>query len=154
MPLTLSLLPEEGVSAFAAVDDAAMSTWPYAQAMGLGLPCSRREMVERWVRHGLLHDSTQTYLRVCDGATGAMVAGALWRFAPGEEEARGEEEGGEVEVDERARAFGRARREMWEEFKAGFFAEGAYASESFFFWCFVVVWEGRTRRATTEEGMK
>lgn len=134
--LALSLLTEEDVPAFAAVDDAAMASWPYAQAMGVGLPGPRIEMVERWVRHGLLHDSTQTYLRVCDEGSGEMVAGALWRFAPAEEGAGGreeeeeEEEEGQSEGERKAKAFGRARREMWEAFRAGFFGGGeAYASE-------------------------
>ncbi|KAM0702577.1 hypothetical protein Q7P35_010008 [Cladosporium inversicolor] len=83
MPLTLSLLTDTDVHAFAVVDDAAMADWPYARAMGLNLPGPRIQMVEDWVRQGLTTDSTQTYLKVEDDETGEMVAGALWRFDDG-----------------------------------------------------------------------
>jgi hypothetical protein len=144
MPLTLSLLDPAEAHAFAVVDDAAMADWPYAIAMGLGLPGPRIQMVEDWVRHGLQEDSTQTYLQVSDDETGEMVAGAMWRFTPvGDGEGRkSESEGGrettekKAEGDEKAgmaKAFARARREMWEEFEGTFFAGESYASESIFF---------------------
>lgn len=147
MPLTLSLLTDTDVPAFAAVDDAAMADWPYAQAMGLNLPCSRIEMVEAWVRQGLTTDSTKTYLKVEDDETGEMVAGALWRFDDGVAVERGtggeveeEKEGGEDEDEgaKRAKAFAKARMSMWEEFREGWFPAGeAHASEFCFFFAFV-----------------
>lgn len=148
MTLTLSLLAEEDVHAFAVVDDAAMADWPYAKAMGLNLPGPRIRMVEDWVRHGLEADSTQTYLQVSDDETGEMVAGALWRFQPldddgktvakkhvgatGEETADDDDEGAKM-----AAAFAKARMAMWEEFQATFFPEQAYASKLTFLPSFV-----------------
>ena len=140
MPLTLSLLTDDDVHAFALVDDAAMADWPYARAMGLGLPGPRIQMVEDWVRQGLTTDSTQTYLQVKDDETGEMVAGALWRFDDGkmakqhvgapEKEGGKEEEEGDDGAKKRAAAFAKARGEMWEEFREGWFAgEEGYASE-------------------------
>jgi hypothetical protein len=136
MPLKLSLLSDEDVHAFAVVDDAAMADWPYAQAMGLNLPGPRLQMVEDWVRQGLTTDSTQTYLQVSDDETGEMVAGALWRFDDGEavkrrmgeEDGKKEEEGGD-EGAKKAKAFAEARMRMWEEFRDGWFAGEAHASE-------------------------
>jgi hypothetical protein len=136
MPLKLSLLSDEDVHAFAVVDDAAMADWPYAQAMGLNLPGPRLQMVEDWVRQGLTTDSTQTYLQVSDDETGEMVAGALWRFDDGKAVKRrmgDEEEKGKEEEDEgakKAKAFAEARMKMWEEFRDGWFAGEAHASES------------------------
>lgn len=135
MSLTLSLLADEDVHAFAVVDDAAMADWPYAQAMGLNLPGPRLQMVEDWVRQGLTTDSTQTYLQVSDDETGEMVAGALWRFDDGKVVKRrmGEEVEEEEEGDEgakKAKAFAEARMAMWEEFRDGWFAGEAHASES------------------------
>ena len=135
MPLTLSLLSDEDVHAFAVVDDAAMADWPYAQAMGLNLPGPRIQMVEDWVRQGLTTDSTQTYLKVEDDETGEMVAGALWRFDDGKavkrrmgDEDGKKEEGEDDEGAKKAKAFAEARMRMWEEFRDGWFA--AHASES------------------------
>ena len=138
MTLTLSLLAEEDVHAFAVVDDAAMADWPYAKAMGLNLPGPRIQMVEDWVRQGLTTDSTQTYLKVSDDETGEMVAGALWRFEPLGDGSNvkkhvgsiGEE--GIADEDEAARmaaAFAKARMAMWEEFSSTYFPEQGYASE-------------------------
>jgi hypothetical protein len=141
MPLTLSLLTDDDVHAFAVVDDAAMADWPYAQAMGLNLPGPRLQMVEDWVRQGLTTDSTQTYLKVEDDETGEMVAGALWRFDDGAAVKRrmgeeGEEEKEEDEGAKKAKAFAKARMSMWEEFREGWFAGEAHASEFFFFFFF------------------
>jgi hypothetical protein len=138
MPLTLSLLTDDDVHAFAVVDDAAMADWPYAQAMGLNLPGPRLQMVEDWVRQGLTTDSTQTYLKVEDDETGEMVAGALWRFDDGAAVKRrmgeeGEEEKEEDEGAKKAKAFAKARMSMWVEFREGWFAGEAHASEFFFF---------------------
>ena len=135
MPLTLSLLADEDVHAFAVVDDAAMADWPYAQAMGLNLPGPRLQMVEDWVRQGLTTDSTQTYLQVSDDETGEMVAGALWRFDDGVTVKRHSGSGAttEEEGDEgakKAAAFAKARMEMWEEFKNGWFPAQPHASKS------------------------
>ena len=148
MPLTLSLLEEADIPAFAVVDDAAMKDWPFAIAMGQNLQVPRIEMVEGWVRHGFETDSAQVYLQVSDDETGEMVAGALWRLEDGEgrekqdenvaDEEEGKEEGEsggvktEGEDEEAARmaaAFADARKKMWKEFEAGFFAEEPYASE-------------------------
>lgn len=130
MPLTLSILSEEDAPAFAVVDDAAMADWPYAQAMGLGLPGPRQQMVEDWVRQGIQSDSTQTYLKVLDDETGQMVAGALWRFQP--EDIEKSRMGGNMrEQDEAAKmaaAFSAARTEMWEAFRGEFFPDQPYAS--------------------------
>jgi GNAT superfamily N-acetyltransferase len=140
MPLTLSpLLPTEA-HAFAVVDDAAMAGWPYAQAMAIGIPGPRIRMVEEWVRRRLENDGDETdrYLKVVDGETGEVIAGAVWRFeerdggkvAKGEE--KGEEEGEEEREEENAkmaRAFAKARKNMWEEFERGWFEGEAYASE-------------------------
>jgi len=142
MTLTLSLLAEEDVHAFAVVDDAAMADWPYAQAMGLNLPGPRIQMVEDWVRQGLTTDSTQTYLKVSDDETGEMVAGALWRFEPtgdgstvkkhvgstGKEAAAAD--GDDDEGARMAAAFAAKRMEMWEEFSSTWFPDQPYASES------------------------
>ena len=141
MPLTLSLLSDADVHAFAVVDDAAMADWPYAQAMGLNLPGPRIQMVEDWVRQGLTTDSTQTYLKVEDDETGEMVAGALWRFDDGvavkrrmgDEEEKEEEKKEEGEGAKKAKAFAKARMEMWEEFRDGWFPEQPHASELSFF---------------------
>ena len=137
MPLTLSLLSDEDVHAFAVVDDAAMADWPYAQAMGLNLPGPRLQMVEDWVRQGLTTDSTQTYLKVSDDETGEMVAGALWRFDDGvavkKHVGSGGAAGEKKEEDEgakRAAAFAKARMAMWEEFRDGWFPEQPHASKS------------------------
>ena len=141
MPLTLSLLSDEDVHAFAVVDDAAMADWPYAQAMGLNLPGPRLQMVEDWVRQGLTTDSTQTYLKVSDDETGGMVAGALWRFDDGvavkkhvgSGGAAGEKKEEDEEDDEgakRAAAFAKARMAMWDEFREGWFPEQPHASKS------------------------
>lgn len=133
MPLTLSLLTDEDVHAFAVVDDAAMADWPYARAMGLNLPGPRIQMVEDWVRQGLITDSTQTYLKVEDDETGEVVAGALWRFDDGKAVKRRMGEEGKEEGDEgakRAAAFAKARMEMWEEFREGWFPGQPHASES------------------------
>jgi len=137
MPLTLSLLADGDVHAFAVVDDAAMADWPYAQAMGLNLPGPRLQMVEDWVRQGLTTDSTQTYLQVSDDETGEMVAGALWRFDDGKavkrrmgDEDGKKEEGEDDEGAKKAKAFAEARMRMWEEFRDGWFAGEAHASES------------------------
>lgn len=142
MPLTLSLLSDEDVHAFAVVDDAAMADWPYAQAMGLNLPGPRLQMVEDWVRQGLTTDSTQTYLKVSDDETGEMVAGALWRFDDGvamkrrigaaheEEKATDEAREEEDEGAKKAAAFAKARMGMWEEFRDGWFPEQPHASKS------------------------
>lgn len=137
MPLTLSLLTDEDVHAFAVVDDAAMADWPYARAMGLNLPGPRIQMVEDWVRQGLTTDSTQTYLKVEDDETGEMVAGALWRFDDGKAVKKhvgaaeqGKKEGGEEdEGAKRAAAFAKARMAMWEEFREGWFPGQPHASE-------------------------
>lgn len=138
MPLTLSLLQEEDIPAFAAVDDAAMADWPYGQAMGIGLPGPRIQMVEDWVRAGLHSDSTQTYLQVSDDETGEMVAGALWRFQPEESEKGKPSAGGSSmrELDEKAKMakdFADKRMEMWEAFQGEFFPDQAYASMFAFF---------------------
>lgn len=141
MPLTLSLLSDEDVHAFAVVDDAAMADWPYAQAMGLNLLGPRLQMVEDWVRQGLTTDSMQTYLQVSDDETGEMVAGALWRFDDGVAVKKHVGSGGaatedgtkEEEQDEgakRAAAFAKARMAMWEEFRDGWFPGQAHASKS------------------------
>ena len=143
MPLTLCLLSDADVHAFAVVDDAAMADWPYAQAMGLNLPGPRIQMVEDWVRQGLTTDSTQTYLKVSDDETGEMVAGALWRFddgvaverrkGPDEEELERKKDEDEDEGAKQAKAFAEARMSMWEEFREGWFPEQPHASELSFF---------------------
>jgi hypothetical protein len=144
MPLTLSLLTEDDIPAFAVVDDAAMRDWPFAIAMGRNLRVPRIQMVEGWVRHGFGTDSAQVYLQVSDDETGEMVAGALWRFEDGEgrekqdenvaDEKDGESgnvmmEGEDEEAARTAAAFADARKSMWKEFEAGFFPGQAYSSE-------------------------
>jgi hypothetical protein len=155
MPLTLSLLTEADIPAFAAVDDAAMKDWPFAIAMGQNLQVPRIEMVEGWVRHGFGTDSAQVYLQVSDDEAGEMVAGALWRFEDGEGRNKQDEnvadeeenkkegesggaktEGGDDEAARMAAAFADARKKMWEEFEAAFFAGEPYASELRFFYLF------------------
>jgi hypothetical protein len=136
MPLTLTLLTEDDIPAFAVVDDAAMRDWPFAIAMGRNLRVPRIQMVEGWVRHGFGTDSAQVYLQVSDDETGEMVAGALWRFEDGEgrekqdenvaDEKDGESgnvmmEGEDEEAARTAAAFADARKSMWKEFEAGFF---------------------------------
>jgi hypothetical protein len=147
MPLTLSLLTEADIPAFAAVDDAAMKDWPFAIAMALNSRVPRIQMVEGWVRHGFETDSAQVYLQVSDDETDEMVAGALWRFEDGEgrekqdENVEDEKENEEKEEENEqaarmAAAFAEARKKMWKEFEAGFFPGQPYASELRFF-CFV-----------------
>lgn len=144
MPLTLSLLTEVDIPAFAVVDDAAMKDWPFAIAMAQNSKVPRIEMVEGWVRHGFGTDSAQVYLQVSDDETGEMVAGALWRFEDGEGREKQDEnaadekkdkgdvkmEGGEDEQAARmAAAFVGARKNMWKEFESGYFSGQPYASE-------------------------
>jgi hypothetical protein len=145
MPLTLSILTEADIPAFAAVDDAAMKDWPFATAMALNSQVPRIQMVEGWVRHGFETDSAQVYLQVSDNETGEMVAGALWRFEDGrekqDENVADEKEGEEMEEEDgqaarMAAAFAEARKKMWKEFEAGFFLGQPYASELRFF-CFL-----------------
>lgn len=126
-----------------------MKDWPYAAAMALGLKVPRIEMVEKWVREGFGEDPKQVYLGVWDGnggdrgddERGELVAGALWRFedgvvankgreGDGEGEKEGGEDGGKMDEDaKKAAAFADARKRMWEEFEAGFFAGVPYASK-------------------------
>ena len=144
MPLTLSLLKEDDIPAFATVDDAAMKDWPFAIALGRNLRVPRIKMVEGWVRHGFGTDSAQVYLQVSDDETGEMVARALWRFEDGEgrekqdenvaDEKDGESgyvkmEGEDEEAARMAAAFADARKSVWKEFEAEFFPAQAYASE-------------------------
>ena len=146
MPLTLSLLTEADIPSFDAVDDAAMKDWPFAIAMGQNLQVPRIEMVEGWVRHGFGTDSAQVYLQVSDDETGETVAGALWRFEDGEgkdkqdenvaDEEEDKKEGGDDEAARMAAAFADARKKMWKEFEAAFFAGEPYASEFRFFYLF------------------
>lgn len=117
--------------------------------MALGLKVPRIEMVEKWVREGFGEDPKQVYLGVWDGdggdrgddERGELVAGALWRFedgvvankgreGDGEGEKEGGEDGGKMDEDaKKAAAFADARKRMWEEFEAGFFAGVPYASK-------------------------
>jgi hypothetical protein len=152
MPLTLSLLTEADIPAFAVVDDAAMKDWPFATAMALNSQVPRIQMVEGWVRHGFETDSAQVYLQVSDDETGEMVAGALWRFEDGEgrekqdenvedkKEGEGDgmkmEEGEDGQAARMAAAFAEARKKMWKEFETGSFLGQPYASELRFF-CFI-----------------
>ena len=131
MTLTVSPLGIKEVSAWAAVDDAAMADWPYAQAMGLGIQGSRVELVERWLRAGLHADPLQTYLKVTDEDTGELIAGALWRIGKDPPATEGKPSGvaAQDKAAQMAEAFTAARMQMWKAFQEEFFPDQAYASQ-------------------------
>jgi hypothetical protein len=82
MPFELSLMEEDDIPAFAAVDAAAFANWGVAKAMDQaatgGEP--RQQMIERWTRQGFCNDSEQVWLKVTDTDTDAneLVAVAMW----------------------------------------------------------------------------
>lgn len=82
MPLTLSLMEEDDIPAFAALDEAAMANWGLAIAMNksLGPGEPRRVWIEKFTRAGYQNDSNQVWLKVVDKDTDGMVAAAMWRF--------------------------------------------------------------------------
>lgn len=131
MILTVSPLEDKEVAAWAAVDDAAMADWPYAQAMGLGIQGSRVELVERWLTAGLHADPLQTYLKVTDDDTGELIAGALWRIGEDPPAAEGRPSGvaAQDKAAQMADAFTAARMQMWKSFQEEFFPNQAYASQ-------------------------
>lgn len=153
MPLTLSLLEESDIPAFARVDEAAMAGWPLAEAMSINSSVPRRELVEGWVRKGFYEDSTQTYLKVTDDETGEIIACALWRIDPdGKREKIKREVPAPVEgtggdgreaVDFKREAAGDAKgkearlgsvmeamRAGWNDFQSNFFPDTPHASTS------------------------
>ena len=75
-------MTEADIPAFAAVDDAAMAPWAFARAMASpsGADTPRRAMVEGLLRASFANTAQQTYVKVTEAATGALVAAALWRF--------------------------------------------------------------------------
>jgi len=102
MPLKLSLMEEEDIPTFAAIDAAAMADWGMAQAMDSaatgGEP--RQAMVERWTREGFRNDSRQVYLKITDDETDEIVAVGMWRFQfKGEEQPKDDVPAPAVEVE-------------------------------------------------------
>ncbi|GAB7361054.1 hypothetical protein MBLNU230_g1094t1 [Neophaeotheca triangularis] len=132
MPLRLSLMEEEDIAAFAAVDEAATKNWGYAQAMAPGDNRSRQTLVEEWTRASF-NDSTLAWLKVVDtDLNDELIAGALWKF--------------DLEVDDRESRLGKdefsnapakschgtgmldTMRGNWERFQSKFFAEEPFAN--------------------------
>ncbi|RMZ11540.1 hypothetical protein D0860_03341 [Hortaea werneckii] len=140
MPLELSFMEEDDISAFAAIEAAAMEGWSVAKAMDTashgGEP--RQQMVERWAREGFQNDSQQVWLKVTDTELDELVAAALWRFEVADERA-----GAASSVPaERDAAVGPQRKthpvpdvmvamgKIWEAFKCEFVGEQAFANLS------------------------
>ncbi|SMR45535.1 unnamed protein product [Zymoseptoria tritici ST99CH_3D1] len=123
MPFTRShLLPT-----FAALDEAAMSSWPFARAMaheaqlkGFG---SRQALIESMVRETFDRGAqNEVYLKVVDEESGEMVAAAGWRRErKGEVVGKRKEErseGGEEVLETVSRRMG----EVWGGFREEWFA--------------------------------
>ncbi|EGP91801.1 uncharacterized protein MYCGRDRAFT_90276 [Zymoseptoria tritici IPO323] len=124
MPFTRShLLPT-----FAALDEAAMSSWPFARAMaheaqlkGFG---SRQALIESMVRETFDRGAqNEVYLKVVDEESGEMVAAAGWRRErKGEVVGKRKEErseGGEEGLETVFRRMGEAWGGFREEWFAG-----------------------------------
>ena len=85
MPLTLSLMQESDIPAFAVVDAAAMTDWGMARVMDSPSE-PRQQMVERWTRADFRNDDEQAWVIVREDETGELVAAAMWGFYPAKAE--------------------------------------------------------------------
>ncbi|SMQ47010.1 unnamed protein product [Zymoseptoria tritici ST99CH_3D7] len=128
MPFTRShLLPT-----FAALDEAAMSSWPFARAMaheaqlkGFG---SRQALIESMVRETFDRgDENEVYMKVVGEETGEMVAAAGWRGegkgeVVGERKEERKEERSKSGEEEGLETVFRRMGEAWGVFREEWFA--------------------------------
>ncbi|SMR43375.1 unnamed protein product [Zymoseptoria tritici ST99CH_1E4] len=127
MPFTLTPLLSSKIPSFAALDEAAMSTWPFARAMaheaqlkGFG---SRQALIESMVRETFDRgDENEVYMKVVGEETGEMVAAAGWRGEGKREVVGGRKEERSEEDEEVLETVSRRMGEVWGGFREEWFA--------------------------------